>query len=146
VQPNSRSRWTNAATQRLQDVGVPAPKSPTVGSLADCCADAASGHDATALPNSDIKSRRLIASPRGQDRGIVAAQMRVGKGCPMSALGHKQTCAMQTGMSAFPPIATAKADSRSSQCLRFTPKADIYQRDCDFHQASEPDIRRWTQN
>jgi hypothetical protein len=28
----------------------------------------------------------------------------------MSALGHKQTCATQQPMSAFPPIATAKAD------------------------------------
>jgi len=29
----------------------------------------------------------------------------------MSALGHKQTYAVQYGMSALPPIATAKADS-----------------------------------
>jgi hypothetical protein len=28
----------------------------------------------------------------------------------MSALGHKRTYAVQTGMSALPPIATAKAD------------------------------------
>ena len=28
----------------------------------------------------------------------------------MSALGHKQTCAAQNGMSALPPIATTKAD------------------------------------
>jgi len=31
----------------------------------------------------------------------------------MSALGQKQTCAMHQPMSALPPIATAKADSRS---------------------------------
>jgi hypothetical protein len=31
----------------------------------------------------------------------------------MSALGQKQTCAVQKGMSALPPIATAKADIRS---------------------------------
>jgi len=41
-----------------------------------------------------MNSRRLIASPEAQDRGIVAAQMRVVKGCPMSALGQKQTCAV----------------------------------------------------
>jgi hypothetical protein len=29
---------------------------------------------------------------------------------PMSALGHKRTYAVQKGMSALPPIATAKAD------------------------------------
>src|SRR5262252_4598949 len=33
-------------------------------------------------------------------------------GRSMSALGQKQTCAVQTVMSALPPIATAKADSR----------------------------------
>jgi len=31
----------------------------------------------------------------------------------MSALGQKQTCAAQNGMSALPPIATAKADIAS---------------------------------
>ena len=30
--------------------------------------------------------------------------------CLMSALGQKQTCAAQKGMSALPPKATAKAD------------------------------------
>src|SRR6476646_9032821 len=34
----------------------------------------------------------------------------------MSALGQKRTCAPQNAMSALPPIATAKADSRSSSC------------------------------
>ena len=34
----------------------------------------------------------------------------------MSALGQKQTCAVQNGMSALPPIATAKADSRKGAC------------------------------
>ena len=40
----------------------------------------------------------------------------------MSALGQKQTCAVQNGMSALPPIAdmcSALAD------VRFVPKADI---------------------
>ena len=44
--------------------------------------------------------------------------MRLG---PMSALGQKQTCAVQKGMSALPPKADrcgAKAD------VRFVPKAD----------------------
>ena len=31
----------------------------------------------------------------------------------MSALGHKRTYAVQKGMSALPPIATAKADIRT---------------------------------
>ena len=34
----------------------------------------------------------------------------------MSALGQKRTCAVQNGMSALPPIATAKADFRTGSC------------------------------
>jgi hypothetical protein len=37
----------------------------------------------------------------------------------MSALGQKQTCAPQNGMSALLPIATAKADSREKSCLLY---------------------------
>jgi hypothetical protein len=39
----------------------------------------------------------------------------------MSALGQKRTYAAQQVMSALPPIATAKADSRK-RSARFTPK------------------------
>src|SRR5262249_51461805 len=35
----------------------------------------------------------------------------------MSALGQKRTCAAQEGMSALPPIATAKANCRKRSCL-----------------------------
>src|SRR5215475_8322178 len=35
----------------------------------------------------------------------------------MSALGQKRTYAAHNGMSALPPIATAKADSRTKPCL-----------------------------
>jgi len=40
----------------------------------------------------------------------------------MSALGHKQTCAMQKAMSALPPIATSNATYGN---VRYGPKADI---------------------
>src|SRR5262249_16303812 len=40
----------------------------------------------------------------------------------MSALGQKQTCAVQPGMSALPLIATAKADSRRRSCLLYPQK------------------------
>ena len=40
----------------------------------------------------------------------------------MSALGQKQTCAMHKPMSALPPIATAKADSRNRSCLLYPRK------------------------
>jgi hypothetical protein len=44
---------------------------------------------------------------------------------PMSALGQKQTYAVHKPMSALPPIATAKADSRNGSCLLYPPKADM---------------------
>jgi hypothetical protein len=43
--------------------------------------------------------------PRDSRQSIVAAQTRGGKGPPMSALGQKQTCAVQDRMSALPPKA-----------------------------------------
>jgi hypothetical protein len=36
--------------------------------------------------------------------------------CRMSALGHKQTFALQKGMSALHPKATVKADIRNGSC------------------------------
>src|SRR5262245_42179471 len=40
----------------------------------------------------------------------------------MSALGQKQTCALQNRMSALPPIATAKADFGKPSCLLYPQK------------------------
>src|SRR5262249_43780693 len=105
-----------------------------------CCACAASGHEIAAPPTNEMNSRRLIASPRARDTGIVAVRMMVVKGRSMSALGQKQTCAVQNGMSALPPIATAKADMleghsalppKADMCgalgdVRFGPKVDIH--------------------
>jgi len=42
----------------------------------------------------------------------------------MSALGQKQTCAVQKGMSALPPKATAKADMPQMVMSALPPKAD----------------------
>ena len=47
---------------------------------------------------------------------------------PMSALGQKQTCAVQRAMSALPPIATAKADFRKRSCPLYPRK-----RTCALH-------------
>jgi hypothetical protein len=43
----------------------------------------------------------------------------------MSALGHKQTYAVQNGLSALPPIATAKADMPHNVMSALPPKADM---------------------
>jgi hypothetical protein len=45
----------------------------------------------------------------------------------MSALGQKQTCAVQNGMSALPLRATAKADIRKGH-VRFASKSGHVQR------------------
>jgi hypothetical protein len=51
-------------------------------------------------------------------QGLKASTLRP----PMSALGQKQTCAMQKGMSALPPIATTKANFRTRSCLLYPRK------------------------
>src|SRR5262245_64016865 len=43
----------------------------------------------------------------------------------MSALGQKQTYAVQKAMSALPPIATAKADMLQMVMSALAPKADV---------------------
>src|SRR5215471_9669993 len=48
----------------------------------------------------------------------------------MSALGQKQTFAPQQGMSALPPIAPAKADSRKRSCLLYRRKRTCAAQDC----------------
>jgi hypothetical protein len=59
IQPNSRSRCTNAAVQGLE---LGAASNPMVGSLPACCACAASGHAAAAPPSSVMNSRRRTSS------------------------------------------------------------------------------------
>jgi hypothetical protein len=70
-------------------------------------------------------TRRLIASPEALDTGIVAVRMRVVKRCAMSALGHKQTFAVQNVMSALPPIATAKSGYLRFVMSALPPKTDM---------------------
>ena len=66
-----------------------------------------------------MNSRRLIASPEAKDRASYRQKLVHWKGPPMSALGQKQTYALHKGMSALPPIATAKAESRKRSCLLY---------------------------
>jgi hypothetical protein len=67
IQPSSPSRCAKAATSLLHTEGMPANKNPTLGIL--CCACAASGHAAAALPSSMMNSRRLLIQwPRRRGR------------------------------------------------------------------------------
>src|SRR5262245_7884439 len=69
-----------------------------------------------------MKFRRLIASPEAQDRASCRLKPTSGKTPLMSALGHKQTYAVQKAMSALPRIATARADFRKRSCLLYPQK------------------------
>ena len=61
----------------------------------------------TALP--PVLSRPFIARPDAKDEASYRSKASLEKG-PMSALGQKQTYAVQNGMSALHSKATAKAD------------------------------------
>src|SRR5262245_2995910 len=62
-------------------------------------------------------SHQAASAPRPQGRGIVQRETsKLKEGTTMSALGQKQTCAVQKAMSALLPIATAKADTRKRPC------------------------------
>src|SRR5215470_18638872 len=85
-------------------------------------ARAASGHEAAAPPRSVMTSRRLIASPEARDEAWYWLKRQSLRDESMSALGQKQTYAMQKRMSALPPKATAKADPRKRSCLLYPRK------------------------
>ena len=116
------------------------PDTPTTGTLVvDCCARAVSGHAPADPAIPTMKSRRRIA-PQGSgprrlknslDYSRDLRPTKWGSGTSlhgsnpellMSALGRKQTCAVQKAMSALPPTATAKADSRKGACLLYPQK------------------------
>jgi hypothetical protein len=59
----------------------------------------------------------------------------------MSALVQKRTCAMQKGMSALPPIATAKADIVAMAMSALPPKADMCSATRDVCFGPKADIR-----
>jgi hypothetical protein len=67
-----------------------------------------------------MNSRRLIAFPKAQNEVSYQAEVA------MSALGQKQTFALQNGMSALPPIADMCGAKRD---VRFVPIADIQEFD-----------------
>jgi hypothetical protein len=64
------------------------------------------------------ESFRFGATGRGRKRRIQYGDCALAR----SALGHKRTCAVHQPMSALPPIATAKADSRKRPYGRFCVK------------------------
>ena len=64
IHPSSRSRCSKAATHWPAVERVCPLRNPMVGNLPACCARAASGHAAAALPSSVMNERRLMGTPR----------------------------------------------------------------------------------
>src|SRR5215475_14445222 len=62
TQPSSRRRAAKAAAHGAKPEAL-APKNPTVGSLADCCAETVAGHASVAQNISAMNSRRRMPPP-----------------------------------------------------------------------------------
>src|SRR5262249_7379542 len=113
LQPSSCRPCWNAAKRACHSgsFAVEAISTPMRRTRSLCCARAASGHVAAA-PRIVMNSRRLIAAPEVREhRSNACVSSERGKRMPrMSALGQKQTYAVQKGMSALPPKATLDAE------------------------------------
>src|SRR4029079_5022132 len=130
----------NACNTGPVSSGERALKNPITG-LTACCARTENGQPAVAPPSNLMNSRRLIATPDAQDAAWYRVTRDSLRDVLMSALGQKQTYAVHKGMSALPPIATAKADMpqmvmsalplKADMCgatsnVGYGPKADIF--------------------
>jgi hypothetical protein len=69
INPLSLRPLRNAVKKGVHSAGEARLRNPTTG-IADCCARAASGHAAAALPRSVMNSRRLIGSSPSQGSRI----------------------------------------------------------------------------
>src|SRR5262245_58221671 len=91
--------------------GGPTLRNPIRRDLSACCASAASGDVTTAADRRVRNCRRLMRAPEAK---VKSSKSPTGAGRAeqgaMSAMGQKQTYAVQKGMSALPPKATTKAD------------------------------------
>src|SRR5262249_41349306 len=113
--PASPRPLRNACNTGPVSSGERALKNPISGF--DDCARAENGQAAVAPPSNLMNSRRLIATPDAQDAAWYRVKRDSLRDVSMSALGHKQTYAVQNAMSALHPIATGKADIR---CTKIT--------------------------
>src|SRR5262245_10506367 len=107
---------------------------------ADVCARTVVAHSPPA--KKPRISRRLIAPPRTR-QSIVSVQTGLVKYGAMSALGQKQTYAVQQVMSALPPIATAKADKRQAAHDGMLVQFDILSNHVPHAPASVDNLSRW---
>jgi hypothetical protein len=97
-----RTRWRRVSrSPAVQESQTKArsPRTTTVGSFPACCARAVSGYATAATLRSVTNSRRLIASPRAHNKGVLVFRLYTNRGlgefwqamgCPMSQLGHSR--------------------------------------------------------
>ena len=121
----SRARPSRSPASVAFVLGSSAAKTistPIRRGVADCCACAASGHAAAALPTSEMNSRRLMGRPKAKDKPTTLVNescvLRHSKfGLSMSALGQKRTSRQLERMSALPSKADIGTDPNSSGSL-----------------------------
>src|SRR5262245_20471525 len=116
--PASPRPLRNACNTSPVSSGERALMNPITG-LVDGCARTENGQIAVAPPSNLMNSRRLIATPDAQDAAWYRVKRDSLRDVSMSALGQKQTHAVQQRMSGLPPIATGKADIRKRPCLLY---------------------------
>jgi len=99
---NAVTRFAASARERLR-------RNPTTG-IAGCCARAASGHVATALPKNVMNSRRFMQAPPRRRMGAIVSRQLKRCQCPLWVIrGHMQC---NTACLLYPP----KTDHSSAWC------------------------------
>src|SRR5262249_21995225 len=72
-----------------------------------------------------MKSRRLIAYPRGSEQGIVAVQMRLVKGWPDVRFGSKADICAAISHVRFTPNSDRESEIPQKAMSALPPKADM---------------------
>jgi len=88
-----------------------------------CCACAAGGQAATAMPNNDMKSRRLIAAPEAKDKASYQSAPERWKGVPNVRFVPKaDICAAKSDVR-FAPNSDRESGFPAKGHVRFTPES-----------------------
>ena len=123
VQPSSRKRCTRAATNWPWDDGVPPARTPMVGSLAGCCARAASGQRRRAAEQRDelAPPHSITSSARSRkDSGIASLRALA----VVRSMTSSNLVGCSTGRSAgFAPlrILSTYSAERRNRCVLLAP-------------------------
>src|SRR5215475_9391446 len=115
--PASPRPLRNACNTSPVSSGERALMNPITG-LVDGCARTENGQPAVAPPSNLMNSRRLIATPDAQEAAWYRVKPARGKALPMSALGQKQTYAVQKANPLYSRKRTFDCDKCYAQLSR----------------------------